>query len=94
MFAMWLVGAVSLVFGRVYCAYACPQTVWLEFCFRPIEAFLEGGPVNQKALNLAPWTGRKREMALSPSKSMLSGSASGSEKVDQVWPIRKPAYSP
>ena len=30
MFAMWLVGAVSLVFGRVYCAYACPQTVFSE----------------------------------------------------------------
>lgn len=30
MFAMWLVGAVSLVFGRVYCAYACPQMVFTE----------------------------------------------------------------
>jgi cytochrome c oxidase accessory protein FixG len=30
MFAMWLIGAVSLVFGRVYCAYACPQMVFTE----------------------------------------------------------------
>lgn len=30
MFAMWLVGAVSLLFGRVYCAYACPQMVFTE----------------------------------------------------------------
>lgn len=30
MFAMWLVGAMSLVFGRVYCAYACPQMVFTE----------------------------------------------------------------
>ncbi|HXK10104.1 MAG TPA: 4Fe-4S dicluster domain-containing protein [Vicinamibacteria bacterium] len=30
MFGMWLVGAASLVFGRVYCAYACPQTVFSE----------------------------------------------------------------
>ncbi len=30
MFAMWLVGAASLVLGRVYCAYACPQTVFSE----------------------------------------------------------------
>jgi cytochrome c oxidase accessory protein FixG len=50
---------VGSTFGRMWCGYACPQTVWLEFMFRPIEAFLEGGPVNQKALNLAPWTGRK-----------------------------------
>jgi polyferredoxin len=30
MFAMWLVGAVALVLGRVYCAYACPQMVFSE----------------------------------------------------------------
>ncbi len=46
-------------FGRLWCGYACPQTVYLEFFFRPIEAFLEGGPTNQRKLNLAPWTGRK-----------------------------------
>jgi cytochrome c oxidase accessory protein FixG len=50
---------VGSTFGRMWCGYACPQTVWLEFAFRPIEAFFEGGPVNQKALNLSPWTGRK-----------------------------------
>jgi polyferredoxin len=31
MFAMWLVGAASLILGRVYCAYACPQMVFSEF---------------------------------------------------------------
>jgi cytochrome c oxidase accessory protein FixG len=46
-------------FGRMWCGYACPQTVWLEFLFRPIEALLEGGPYNQKKLNAAPWTPRK-----------------------------------
>jgi cytochrome c oxidase accessory protein FixG len=30
MFAMWLIGAVSLLFGRVFCAYACPQMVFSE----------------------------------------------------------------
>lgn len=50
---------VGSTFGRMWCGYACPQTVWLEFAFRPIEAFLEGGPTNQRRLNLAPWTGRK-----------------------------------
>lgn len=38
MFAMWLVGAVSLVFGRVYCAYACPQTVFSEIA-HDLDAF-------------------------------------------------------
>jgi len=50
---------VGSTFGRMWCGYTCPQTVWLEFFFRPIEAFLEGGPSNQRKLNLAPWTGRK-----------------------------------
>jgi cytochrome c oxidase accessory protein FixG len=31
MFAMWLVGAASLILGRVYCAYACPQMVFSEY---------------------------------------------------------------
>ncbi len=30
MLAMWLVAAVSLILGRVYCAYVCPQTVFGE----------------------------------------------------------------
>jgi cytochrome c oxidase accessory protein FixG len=50
---------VASTFGRMWCGYACPQTVWLEFLFRPIEAFLEGGPLNQRKLNSAPWSGRK-----------------------------------
>jgi cytochrome c oxidase accessory protein FixG len=50
---------VGSTFGRMWCGYACPQTVWLEFLFRPVEAFLEGGATNQRRLNLAPWTRRK-----------------------------------
>lgn len=30
MASMWLIGTLSLLFGRVYCAYACPQTVFSE----------------------------------------------------------------
>jgi cytochrome c oxidase accessory protein FixG len=45
--------------GRMWCGYACPQTVYLEFFFRPIEALLEGGPLNQRKLNAAPLSGRK-----------------------------------
>jgi cytochrome c oxidase accessory protein FixG len=46
-------------FGRMWCGYACPQTVYLEFFFRPVEAFLEGGPTRQRKLNDAPWSARK-----------------------------------
>lgn len=50
---------VGSTFGRLWCGFACPQTVYLEFVFRPIEAWLEGGPVNQKRLNAEPWSRRK-----------------------------------
>ena len=36
--------ATSL-FGRVWCGFACPQTVFMEGVFRPIERFLEGDKV-------------------------------------------------
>lgn len=47
---------VGSTFGRVWCGFACPQTVYLEFLFRPIEALVEGGPTNQRRLNKAPWS--------------------------------------
>jgi cytochrome c oxidase accessory protein FixG len=41
--ALFMVGTiltiffVTAVFGRVWCGWACPQTVYMEFLFRPIE---------------------------------------------------------
>lgn len=33
---------VTALLGRVWCGWGCPQTVYLEFVFRPIERWLEG----------------------------------------------------
>jgi cytochrome c oxidase accessory protein FixG len=33
---------VTALFGRVWCGWGCPQTVYLELLFRPIERWLEG----------------------------------------------------
>lgn len=35
---------ITAVLGRVWCGWACPQTVYLEFVYRPIERFFEGAP--------------------------------------------------
>ncbi|MBS0192269.1 MAG: cytochrome c oxidase accessory protein CcoG [Phycisphaerales bacterium] len=35
---------LTALFGRVWCGWACPQTVYMEFLFRPIERFFEGAP--------------------------------------------------
>ncbi|MEZ4701560.1 MAG: cytochrome c oxidase accessory protein CcoG [Rhodothermales bacterium] len=32
----------TALLGRVWCGWACPQTVYLEFVFRPIERLIEG----------------------------------------------------
>jgi len=33
----------TALFGRVWCGWACPQTVYMEFLFRPVERLVEGG---------------------------------------------------
>ncbi|MEM8711272.1 MAG: cytochrome c oxidase accessory protein CcoG [Planctomycetota bacterium] len=33
---------VTALFGRMWCGWACPQTVYMEFVFRPIERFFTG----------------------------------------------------
>lgn len=33
---------VTALFGRVWCGWGCPQTVYLELVFRPIERLFEG----------------------------------------------------
>lgn len=50
---------VTALLGRVWCGWACPQTVFLEHVFRRVEAFLEGDAVARRALDQAPWSGSK-----------------------------------
>ena len=38
----------TAVFGRVWCGYACPQTVFLESWIRPIEIWIEGDRTQRK----------------------------------------------
>ena len=42
---------VTAVWGRVWCGWGCPQTVYLEFVFRPIEQWLEGSRGKQLKLD-------------------------------------------
>ncbi len=35
---------ITAIFGRVWCGWACPQTVYMEFVYRPIQRFFEGTP--------------------------------------------------
>jgi cytochrome c oxidase accessory protein FixG len=43
----------TAIFGRVWCGWGCPQTVYMEFVYRPLERFFDGGPgVNRKGKTL------------------------------------------
>jgi cytochrome c oxidase accessory protein FixG len=42
--------------GRVWCGWGCPQTVFLEGVFRPIERWIEGPRHRQIALEEGPWS--------------------------------------
>lgn len=55
----------TVVFGRVFCGWACPQTLFMEMVFRKIEYWIEGDANQQRKLNAMPWNGEKvRKKAL------------------------------
>lgn len=45
---------VTALLGRVWCGWACPQTVFLEHVYRRIERWVEGDAVKRRALDAAP----------------------------------------
>ncbi len=49
----------TVVFGRLFCGWACPQTIFMEMIFRKIEYWIEGDANYQKALKKAPWNAEK-----------------------------------
>jgi cytochrome c oxidase accessory protein FixG len=64
-FLTWLliIAALALFFftavgGRLWCGYACPQTVWTE-TFLWMEKFAEGDRAARMKLDRAPWSARK-----------------------------------
>ena len=49
----------TAVFGRIFCGWACPQTIFMEMVFRKIEYWIEGDAKDQRKLKAAPWTASK-----------------------------------
>jgi cytochrome c oxidase accessory protein FixG len=50
---------VTALWGRLWCGWACPQTVFLEGFFRPIERLIEGNREARIKLDKGPWTRSK-----------------------------------
>lgn len=49
----------TVVFGRLFCGWVCPQTVFMEMIFRKIEYWIEGDAGAQRKLDQSPWTASK-----------------------------------
>src|SRR5690606_27611650 len=49
----------TAIFGRVWCGWACPQTIFMEMVFRKIEFLIEGNAKQQQTLDKAPWNTEK-----------------------------------
>ena len=49
----------TVVYGRVFCGWACPQTIFMELVFRKIEYWIEGDYKEQMALDKAPFSTQK-----------------------------------
>lgn len=49
----------TIIFGRLFCGWVCPQTIFMEMVFRRIEYWIEGDWTHQKKLDAAPWNREK-----------------------------------
>jgi len=49
----------TVTYGRLFCGWACPQTIFLEMLFRKIEYWIEGNAAEQKKLKHQNWNFEK-----------------------------------
>lgn len=49
----------TVIFGRIYCGWLCPQTIFMEFVYRRIEYLIEGDAAAQRRLDKQAWNFEK-----------------------------------
>jgi cytochrome c oxidase accessory protein FixG len=49
----------TAIFGRLFCGWACPQTIFMEMVFRKIEYLIDGDANAQRRLKNGPWNAEK-----------------------------------
>lgn len=49
----------TVVYGRIFCGWVCPQTIFMEFVFRRIEYLIEGDATAQRRLAKQEWNAEK-----------------------------------
>ena len=61
---MMIIGVVFIIlftvaFGRLFCGWICPQTIFMEMVFRRIEYWIDGDRGKQIRLSKMPWNAEK-----------------------------------
>ena len=49
----------TVVFGRIFCGWVCPQTIFMEMVFRKVEYLIEGDRTKQIKLDKQKWNAEK-----------------------------------
>ncbi|MES2588790.1 MAG: cytochrome c oxidase accessory protein CcoG [Bacteroidota bacterium] len=49
----------TIIFGRLFCGWVCPQTIFMEMLFRRVEYWIEGDWTHQKKLDSQKWDKEK-----------------------------------
>ena len=49
----------TIIFGRLFCGWVCPQTLFMEFIFRRVEYLIEGNAAAQRRLKKQAWNFEK-----------------------------------
>ncbi len=49
----------TVIYGRIFCGWLCPQTIFMEMVYRKIEYFIEGDRPKQMKLDRMPWNKEK-----------------------------------
>ena len=53
------VALFTVIYGRIFCGWVCPQTVFMEMVFRKIEYWIDGDAAQQRALKKMSWNSEK-----------------------------------
>nr|WP_299487969.1 cytochrome c oxidase accessory protein CcoG [uncultured Allomuricauda sp.] len=53
------VALFTVAYGRIFCGWMCPQTIFMEMVFRRIEFWIDGDRGAQIRLDKSPWNARK-----------------------------------
>jgi len=54
----------TAAFGRLFCGWVCPQTIFMEMLFRKVEYLIEGNAAQQKLWRSSGWTPQKIRVKL------------------------------